>query len=143
LIQSEVVSTSEKAPIVGSNIFSTQAGLHQTGVQRQDEAPGGLIYLPFAPRVVGRQEVELNRIGALSGMDGIVAVLNRERCTSDPQATPLTVASRLAKLVYDKVHDAYDGRYDETQDRYVDYRTTFFEGEELAELAKQTEAVQP
>jgi isopropylmalate/homocitrate/citramalate synthase len=76
LIQTKVVSIPQKLPIVGSNIFTTQAGLHQTGIQRQAEAQGGLIYLPFLPEIVGRKEVELNRIGALSGMDGIISVLN-------------------------------------------------------------------
>ena len=51
-----------------------------------------------------------------------------------------TGTSKLAKRVYDQVHEAYDGRYDEAQDRYVDYRTTFFKAEELARMAEQFEA---
>ena len=79
LIQTEVAPISEKQPIVGSHIFTTQAGLHQTVIQRQSQATGGLLYLPFDSASVGHQELELNRIGALSGMDGIVSVLNRHR----------------------------------------------------------------
>ncbi len=143
LMQTEVVPISEKQPIVGDSIFTTQAGLHQTGIQRQAEAPGGLIYLPFDPEIVGRQGVELNRIGALSGMDGIVSVLNRHREVSGVPGTRLSGVSRLAKLVYDQIHEAYDGRYDQAQDHYVDYRTTFFKVEELAQIAEQFEAGRP
>lgn len=143
LMQAEVVPVSEKQPIVGDSIFTTQAGLHQTGVQRQAEAPGGLIYLPFDPEIVGRQGVELNRIGALSGMDGIVSVLNRHREVSGVPGTKLSGVSRLVKLVYDRVHEAYDGQYDQAQDHYTDYRTTFFQVEELAQIAEQFEAGRP
>ncbi len=137
LMHTEVIPISEKQPIVGSSIFTTQAGLHQTGIQRQNEAEGGLIYLPFDPGIVGRQGVELNRIGALSGMDGIISVLNRYRETSAVQGPRLSGTSRLAKLLYDQVHEAYDGHYDQAQDRYLDYRTTFFEVEELVRMAEQ------
>lgn len=142
LIQTEVVPIPEKHPIVGSNIFTTQAGLHQTGIQRQAQAQGGLLYLPFNPGVVGRQGVELNRIGALSGMDGIISVLNRHREASGVPGPRLTGASKLVKLVYDWVHKAYDGRYDQAQDRYVDYRTTFFDVDELDRIAAQFQAGQ-
>jgi isopropylmalate/homocitrate/citramalate synthase len=91
LIQSEVVPIGEKHPIVGGSIFATQAGLHQSGVARQDQALGGLIYLPFDPQVVGRRGVELNRIGALSGMDGIISVLNRQREVSTKRMTGNTM----------------------------------------------------
>jgi isopropylmalate/homocitrate/citramalate synthase len=140
LMQREVAPVSEKQPIVGSSIFATQAGLHQTGVQRQAQAPGGLIYLPFDPGVVGRRGVELNRIGALSGIDGIISVLNRYREASGVPGPGLSGASRLVKLIYDLIHEAYDGRFDQTLDRYVDYRTTFFEAEELAQMAEQLQA---
>ncbi|MDP6495467.1 MAG: hypothetical protein QGI09_08660, partial [Dehalococcoidia bacterium] len=142
LIRKEVVSISEKHPVVGSNIFTTQAGLHQTGIQRQAEAPGGLIYLPFAPGLVGRQEVELNRIGALSGMDGIVSVLNRHQETSGVLGHRFTGVSKLIKILYDHIHEAYDGHYDQTQDSYVGYRATFFEEEELARMAEHIQAGQ-
>ncbi len=140
LMQAEVVPISEKQPIVGSNIFTTQAGLHQTGIQRQSQAQGGLIYLPFEPGMMGRQGVELNRIGALSGMDGIISVLNRYREAAGIQGPGLTGVSKLVKLIYDRIHEAYDGHYDQAQDRYVDYRTTFFEVAELARLVERFQA---
>ena len=139
VIRTEVVPIHEKLPIVGSDIFSTQAGLHQTGVQRQDEAPGGLIYLPFDPGLVGRHQLELNLIGALSGMDGIVSVLNRHQETAGTRGKRFTSVSKLIKLIYDRIHEAYDGRYDQAEDRYVGYRTTFFEIEELVQMLEQLE----
>ncbi len=140
LIQTKVVSIPQKLPIVGSNIFTTQAGLHQTGIQRQAEAQGGLIYLPFLPGSVGHKEVELNRIGALSGMDGIISVFNRYQETKGIHGHQLSSVSKLTKHIYDLIHEAYDGHYDETQDKFVEYRTTFFEAEELARMA---EPIQP
>ena len=142
LINAEVVPIQEKQPIIGSNIFTTQAGLHQTGIQRQAQAPGGLIYLPFDPAAVGRRDEELNRIGSLSGMDGIISVLNRYYQACGIDRPKLTGTSRLVKFVYDWIHEAYDGCYDHVQDCYVDYRTTFFEGEELARIATQFQAGQ-
>ncbi len=136
LMQKDVVLIPEKQPIVGRNIFATQAGLHQTGIQRQARAQGGLIYLPFDSSVVGRQGVELNRIGALSGLDGIISVLNRYREATGVREPKITGVSKLAKRVYDQVHEAYDGHYDPVQDRYTDYRTTFFDAEELAQAAE-------
>ena len=135
LIHEKVAPLSPKQPIIGANIFTTQAGLHQTGIQRQAQAPGGLIYLPFDPQLLGRLELEMNRIGALSGIDGIVAVLNRLREEAGNDGPPLTATSRTVKLVYDTVHQAYDGRYDEQSASYVDYRTDFFDAEELARIA--------
>ncbi len=136
LMGKEVAPIPEKQPVVGDSIFATQAGLHQTGLQRQEGAPGGLIYLPYDPEVVGRRGTGLNRIGALSGMDGIIAALNAHREASGAPGPALTGASRLAKHLYDRVHEAYDGRYDQALDRYLDYRTTFFETEELARMAE-------
>ncbi|MEE9398798.1 MAG: hypothetical protein V3V23_00845 [Dehalococcoidales bacterium] len=137
LIHKNVVPIPEKHPVVGSNIFTTQAGLHQTGIQRQGQAQGGLLYLPFDPAVVGRQELELNRIGALSGMDGIISILDRQREAGSTYGERLTVASKLVKLIYDQIHEAYNGHYDHSLGRYVDYRTTFFEAEELIRMAEQ------
>jgi isopropylmalate/homocitrate/citramalate synthase len=140
LMQTDVIGLPEKQPVIGTNIFATQAGLHQTGMQRQGQAEGGLIYLPIEPGVVGRQGVELNRIGALSGIDGIVSILNQQMDASGDTGPRLTGTSRLVKRVYDSVHEAYDGRYDADSDRYVDYRTSFFEPEELVALAAQFQA---
>lgn len=134
LLSVEVASIPEQLPIVGRRIYTTQAGLHQTGVERQAEAPGGLIYLPFAPDLLGRHNEVMHRIGALSGMDGIISVLNHHRETHDGNLPVFTSTSRLVKLVYDWVHDTYDGHYDPEHGRYQDYRTTFFEPEELAWL---------
>ncbi|MBI2859802.1 MAG: hypothetical protein HYX90_12100 [Chloroflexi bacterium] len=137
LVNDKVAPISPKQPIIGSDIFTTQAGLHQTGIQRQEQAPGGLIYLPFDPELLGSIQLEMNRIGSLSGMDGIISVLNRCREAEGLDGPPLTATSRIVKLVYDLVHEAYDGRYDPEQDRYVDYRTDFFRPEELADLAER------
>jgi isopropylmalate/homocitrate/citramalate synthase len=134
LMDAEVTPVSPKQPVVGSHIFTTQAGLHQSGVHRQDQAPGGLIYLPYDPAVVGRSEETLHRIGALSGMDGIIALLNDYFKAGQNDARELSGTSRAVKLIYDKIQEAYDGQYDPSQDRYLDYRTTFFEIEELVQL---------
>ncbi|MEE8353752.1 MAG: hypothetical protein V3S10_04775, partial [Dehalococcoidales bacterium] len=142
LLARDVIRLPQKQPVIGSNIFATQAGLHQTGVQRQRDAEGGLIYLPIDPAVVGRREVELSRIGSLSGIDGIVSVLNRQREAAGDPRPRLTGTSRLVKRVYDGIHQAYDGRYDADQDRWLDCRTTFFEPAELAALAAKYEAAE-
>lgn len=140
IMHTAVAPIHPKQPIVGRNIFTTQAGLHQTGVQRQKQAPGGLIYLPFDPALVGRQNDIPNRIGALSGMDGIVAVINEFYQASDEPSHKYSLTARAIKYVYDKIQEAYDGRYEPALGRYVDYRTTFFEVEELVELVEQFEA---
>jgi len=140
LMSRDVIRIPEKQPVIGNNIFATQAGLHQTGMQRQGEAEGGLIYLPIDPAVIGRREVEMSRIGALSGIDGIVSLLNQERQAAGDTRPKLTGTSRLVKRVYDGVHEAYNGRYDAASDRWLDYRTTFFQPSDLAALAAQYEA---
>jgi isopropylmalate/homocitrate/citramalate synthase len=139
LINGEVCSTFSKAPMVGEGIFTTQAGLHQTGLQRQLEAPGGLIYLPYSSSLVGREQVELHRVGSLTGMDGVVAILNQQLEAGGEQKRH-TLLSRTVKLVYDKVHDAYDGAWDEEEGKYVNPRTTFFEPQELLEMARELES---
>ena len=48
----------------------------------------------------------------------------------------------MVKYVYDKIQEAYDGRWDDTSQVYVDARTTFFNGDELYELAREYEARQ-
>ncbi len=140
LMSRDVIGLPQKLPVIGNNIFATQAGLHQTGMQRQGEAEGGLIYLPVDPAVIGRREIELSRIGSLSGIDGIVSILNQQREAAGDSRPRLTGTSRLVKRVYDGVHQAYDGRYDADQDRWVDYRTTFFEPADLMALAEEYEA---
>ena len=138
LIHTEVYPVSSKAPLIGGGIFTTQAGLHQTGVQRHNEAPGGLIYLPYSPGLVGREQVELHRIGGLTGMEGVVAILNQE-LEAAGETKRHTMVSRTAKLIYDKVHDEYDGTWDEEERKYVNPRTTFFEPQELLEMSRELE----
>ncbi len=136
LINREVTPISPKRPLLGQ-VFTTQAGIHQTGLERQKQAEGGLIYLPFEPALVGRQPTELNLIGALSGMDGIVAVLNRQAEKETGAPGHYTVASRLIKHIYDRVQEAYDGHYDPATDSWSGYRTTFFKPEDILALARQ------
>lgn len=138
LISAEVSPLYSKAPLLGEDIFTTQAGLHQTGVQRHSEAPGGLIYLPYSPAVVGRQHVELYRIGGVTGMEGIVAVLNQELKTRGEHRR-YSLVSRTVKQVYDMVQDQYDGTWDETEQAYLRPRTTFFEPAELLQMAREVE----
>ncbi|RJQ37353.1 MAG: 2-isopropylmalate synthase [Dehalococcoidia bacterium] len=138
LIGLEVAPVPEQQPIIGGRIYTTQAGLHQTGVQRQTEAPGGLIYLPFDPTMLGRHNEIMHRIGSLSGIDGIISVLNRYRASGEGDHV-FSQTSRLVKYVYDRVHEAYDGCYDTEQGCYLGYRTTFFEPEELARLVVEYE----
>jgi hypothetical protein len=38
------------------------------------------------------------------------------------------------------VHDAYDGTWDEEKGKYVNPRTTFFEPQELLEMARELES---
>ena len=100
-------------------------------------AEGGHIYLAFSPEVVGRDGVELNRIGALSGMDGIVAVLNRAIEARTGRPGTLTTANRVAKYVYDRVQAAYDGGTD-AGGQPAGERTTFFQPAELLEIAVES-----
>ncbi len=137
LIHSEVAPTHEKLPIIGKSIFTTQAGLHQTGVSRQQHADGGLIYLPFDPSLVGRTTVELNRIGALSGMDGLVAILNSQWETATGEVNKFGLMSRVVKQIYDAVHESFDGCYDPAADQFCNYRTSFWEPQELLEMAQR------
>ena len=139
LINREVVPLPDKLPAIGEGIFTTQAGIHQTGIERQRTAPGGFIYLPYDPTLVGRTSVEFNRIGGLTGMDGIVAVLNKEAQRRTGQEGRYTVASKVVKYIYDRVQDAYNGQWDEASSRYGSYRTTFFEPAEVYELAQEAE----
>lgn len=139
LIDTEVVALSAQAPLVGGGVFTTQAGIHQTGVSRQQAAPGGLIYLPYDPLTIGRDTVTLNRVGALSGMDGLVAVLNGEEERRSGKPGNFKVTSRVVKQLNDHVHASYDGQWDEALGKYLSPRTTFFEPGELLDLARSFE----
>jgi citrate (Re)-synthase len=138
LINGEVRALPSNAPIVGE-VFTSQAGLHQTGLERQGAAEGGYIYLAFNPNVVGREDTELHRLGHVSGIDGIVSILNRESEKRTGQPGAYAAVSRAVKYVYDKVHAAYDGQLDPKTGRYADYRMTFFTADEIYELAQEYE----
>ena len=138
LFDTEVFPLSTKAPIIGRDIFTTQAGLHQSGVAAQGKAPGGLIYLPYASSLVGRQRDELHRVGAVSGMDGLVAILNEE-LKSRGNEMRFSLTSRAVLALYEKVHESYDGEWDEESGWFVGGRRAFFEADELLEMALELE----
>jgi len=135
LIDTEVTPLPDRAPIIGE-VFTTTAGIHQAGVGRQGGAPGGLIYLPFAASLFGRNEVELSRIGSLSGSEGIISVLNRELERTGSE-TRVKETSRVVKQIYDRIQDEYNGQYDEQHDHWVNSRRAFFTSEDIIELAKE------
>ncbi|HZP57620.1 MAG TPA: 2-isopropylmalate synthase [Dehalococcoidia bacterium] len=139
LVDTEVTPLPDRAPIIGE-VFTTTAGIHQAGVGRQGGAPGGLIYLPFAASLFGRQEVELSRIGSLSGSEGIISVLNRE-LERQGSETRVKETSRVVKQIYDRIQDEYNGQYDEQHDHWVNARRTFFTADDILELAREFGAV--
>jgi hypothetical protein len=71
-------------------------------------------------------------------MEGLVAVLNQEM-KARGEHHHYTLVSRTVKRVYDMVHDQYDGTWDEGEGAYVDPRTTFFEPQEILEMAMKVE----
>jgi len=135
LVDNEVIQLNDRLPLIGE-VFTTTAGIHQAGVGRQAAAPGGLIYLPFAASLFGRKEVELSRIGSLSGSEGIISVLNREfeRLGSE---TRVKETSRVVKQIYDRIQDEYNGQFDEQHDHWVNSRRSFFTSEDILELARE------
>ena len=140
LVNDEVGEVNVKSPIIGNAIFASQAGIHQAGLERQKQAEGGDIYLPFHPRVLGEDEVELHRVGALSGAEGIISILNAEALEKTGKSGAYSSTSRAVKYVYDKVQEAYDGQWDQGSKRFVGARKSFFTGDELYVLAKEFEA---
>ena len=138
LVEAEVHPVSSKAPVIGRRIFTTQAGLHQTGVQKQQDAPGGLIYLPYAASLVGREDAELHLVGSLSGMDGLVAVLNKEMEAAGEKKR-YSLLSKTVKEVYDRVHAAFDGNWDEKAGKYIDPHVSFFEPSHLLTMVRELE----
>ena len=135
LVDGEVIELNDRLPLIGE-VFTTTAGIHQAGVGRQGAAPGGLIYLPFAASLFGRTEVELSRVGSLSGAEGIISVLNREfeRAGSE---TRVKETSRVIKQIYDRIQDEYNGQFDEQHDHWVNSRRSFFTSEDIVELARE------
>lgn len=140
MLTNEVIPINVKSPIIGDAIFTTQAGIHQSGVQRQQKAEGGDIYLPFSPDILARETVELHKIGALSGSEGIVALLNQKVKQLTGVEGTYNNGSRVIKHIYDKVQEAYDGGLDEAQGIYRQPRKTFFTPDELYALAREFEA---
>jgi isopropylmalate/homocitrate/citramalate synthase len=136
LIGTNLTPIPHNAPIIGE-VFTTQAGIHQAGVARQADAPGGLIYLAYDPALVGRNEVERSMVGAMSGSEGIVAILNDEAKRRGLD-TRFTTMSRVVKEIYDAVQAAYDGQYDQTSNAWTGYRTTFFTSDEIWEMASRS-----
>jgi isopropylmalate/homocitrate/citramalate synthase len=135
LVDREVTTLNDRLPLIGE-VFTTTAGIHQAGVGRQDAAPGGLIYLPFAASLFGRTEVELSRVGSLSGTEGIISVLNRELERTGSE-TRIKDTSRVVKQIYDRIQDEYNGQYDEQHDHWVNSRRSFFTSEDIIALAKE------
>ena len=135
LVDAEVIELNDRLPLIGE-VFTTTAGIHQAGVGRQGVAPGGLIYLPFAASLFGRTEVELSRVGSLSGSEGIISVLNREfeRMGSE---TRVKETSRVVKQIYDRIQDEYNGQFDEQHDHWVNARRSFFTSVDIIALAKE------
>ncbi len=136
LVNDNLIPVPTAAPIIGE-VFTTQAGIHQAGVARQAEAPGGLIYLAYDPALVGQKTAERTVVGALSGAEGIVAILNDEAQRRGLE-TRFSTMSRVVKEIYDKVQEAYDGRYDAAADRWAGYRTTFFTPDEVWKMASSS-----
>lgn len=135
LVEDNLVELPHNAPVIGE-VFSTQAGIHQAGVARQEEAPGGLIYLAYAPELVGRDHAERHLVGGMSGSEGIVAILNEEAERRGLEMR-FSSMSRVVKEIYDRVQAAYDGEYDAATGSWKDYRTEFFTPEEIWKMASE------
>jgi isopropylmalate/homocitrate/citramalate synthase len=133
LVSTNLTEVPRSAPIIG-DVFTTSAGIHQAGVARQEEAPGGLIYLAYDPAIVGREGAERSLVGALSGAEGIVSVLNA-KAEEIGIETRFSSTSRIVKEIYDRIQAAYDGQYDASSDTWTGYRTTFFTADEIWEMA--------
>lgn len=129
----QYVEIASNSPVIG-DVFTTQAGIHQAGVARQGDAPGGLIYLAYDPALVGRQTAERTVVGAMSGSEGIVAILNQEAEKRGIEQR-FTTMSRIVKEIYDRVQDSYNGNLDESDGHYTGYRTTFWTPEEIWKMA--------
>jgi isopropylmalate/homocitrate/citramalate synthase len=129
----KLVPIAANSPVIG-DVFTTQAGIHQAGVARQGDAPGGLIYLAYDPALVGRSAAGRTVVGAMSGSEGIVAILNQEAEKRGIEQR-FTTMSRIVKEIYDRVQEQYNGSYDESGGRWVDYRKSFFTPEEIWDMA--------
>jgi hypothetical protein len=100
-----------------------------------------LIYLPFDARIIGDEAKELNVIGALSGMDGIVEVLNSHIEQETGVRGTYKVSSRAVKSAYDNIQRAYDGlMYEEDTKVPANQRRSFFYGDEILLMVREAEA---
>ena len=88
------------------------------------------VWPPKMPPPKGERTV----IGAMSGSEGIVAILNEEAARRGKEAH-YTTMSRVVKEIYDKVQDAYNGQWDEKTGHFLGYRTSFFTPEEIWAMA--------
>jgi isopropylmalate/homocitrate/citramalate synthase len=131
-----LIALAANAPVIG-DVFTTQAGIHQAGVARQEDAPGGLIYLAYDPGLVGRRTAERTVIGAMSGSEGIVAILNQEAEKRGLEQR-FTTMSRIVKEIYDRVQDEYNGEWDDNEGHWAGYRTSFFTPEEIWAIAAKS-----
>ena len=138
LVHNEVTPLPDRAPIIGE-VFTTVSGIHQAGVAAQAEAPGGLIYLPFAASLFGRKETELSRVGALSGSEGLVSVLNREMEKRGSEQR-FSNTSRVVKQIYDRIQSEYDGEL--SDGHYTGYRRDFYTAEEIVGMAQEFGAIE-
>ena len=96
--------------------------------------------MPFAASLFGRKEVELSRVGSLSGAEGIISVLNRELERTGSE-TRVKETSRVVKQIYDRIQDEYNGQYDEQHDHWVNARRSFFTSEDIIALAQELGAI--
>jgi isopropylmalate/homocitrate/citramalate synthase len=136
LVSTNLTEVPRSAPIIG-DVFTTSAGIHQAGVARQEEAPGGLIYLAYDPAIVGREGAERSVVGALSGAEGIVSVLNAKAEELGIE-TRFSSTSRIVKEIYDRIQAAYNGEYDASRDAWTGYKTAFFTADEIWQMAAES-----
>ncbi len=136
LFSEEVIDIPKKQPIIG-RVFTTQAGIHQTGMSKGNEAEGGPIYLAFDASLIGDHVEEHNLIGALSGMDGIVSVLNQQIKNKTNIKGRYTTRSKVIKYIYDRIQQEYDGVYDAASDSLTGQRRTFFTPEEVLIISEE------
>ena len=94
---------------------------------------------PFAASLFGRKETELSRVGALSGSEGLVSVLNREMEQRGSEQR-FSNTSRVVKQIYDRIQSEYDGEL--TDGHYTGYRRDFYSSEEIVGMAQEFGAVE-
>ena len=86
------------------------------------------------PELAWTKGAETNRLGSLSGLDGIVSILNQSSGEGR-----YTLTSRAVKHIYDAIQDSYDGERDPKTGNVKGYRTTFFSVEETVKMAAEFE----